>query len=95
MNRYKADIQIISGQGALSELKSFGARRLFVVTDPYFYENGTAAQVAAKASAQKVEYFSGVKPDPSVELAAEGTALVRTFQPDVLVALGEIGRAHV
>ena len=88
MNRYKADTQIISGQGALEELKTFGIRRLFVVTDPYFFENGIAAQVAAKAQAQQVEYFSNVKPDPTVELAAEGTALVRSFQPDAVVALG-------
>lgn len=88
MNRYKADTQIISGQGALSELKTFGARRLLVVTDPYFFENGVASQVAVKAGAQQVEYFSRVKPDPTVELAAEGTALVRSFQPDAVVALG-------
>ena len=88
MNRYNADTQIISGPGSLSQLNSFGARRLLVVTDPYFYENGTAAQVAAKAMAQQVEYFAGVKPDPTVELAAEGTAQVRAFQPDVVVALG-------
>ena len=88
MNRYKSDTQIISGQGALSELKTFGIRRLLLVTDPYFFENGTAAQVAAKTNAQQVEYFSKVKPDPSVELAAEGTALVRSFQPDGVVALG-------
>ena len=88
MNQYKADTQIISGQGALNALKTFGARRLLVVTDPFFYENGIASQVAQKAQAQQVEYFSKVKPDPSVELAAEGTALVRSFQPDVLVALG-------
>ena len=88
MNRYKADTQIISGQGAIAELKTFGARRLFVVTDPYFFDNGTASQVAAKACAQQVAYFSRVKPDPTVELAAEGTAQVRAFQPDVVVALG-------
>ena len=88
MNRFHLDTQIISGQGALNALKSLGARRLFVVTDPYFYENGTAAQVAAKASAQQVAYFSKVKPDPTVELAAEGTAQVRSFQPDTVVALG-------
>ena len=88
MNRYKADTQIISGQGALGELKTFGARRLLMVTDPYFFENGVATQVAAKANAQQVEYFSKVKPDPTVELAAEGTALVRSFQPDAVIALG-------
>lgn len=88
MNQYKGKTQIISGQGSLAALESFGARRLLVVTDPYFFENGTAAQVAQKAQAQQVEYFSKVKPDPTVELAAEGTALVRSFQPDAVVALG-------
>ena len=88
MNQYKADTQIISGPGAISQLKTFGIKRLLVVTDPFFYENGTAAQVAQKAQAQQVEYFSNIKPDPTVELAAEGTALVRSFQPDAVVALG-------
>ena len=88
MNQYKGKTQIISGQGSLAALESFGARRLLVVTDPYFFENGTAAQVAQKAQAQQVEYFSKVKPDPTVDLAAEGTALVRSFQPDAVVALG-------
>ena len=88
MNQYQGKTQIISGQGSLAALESFGARRLLVVTDPYFFENGTAAQVAQKAQAQQVEYFSKVKPDPTVELAAEGTALVRSFQPDAVVALG-------
>ena len=88
MKEFSCKTKIISGSGACSALKQLNSRRLFVVTDPYFYENGTAAQVAAKACAQQVEYFSGVKPDPTVELAAEGTAQLRSFQPDVVVALG-------
>jgi 1-propanol dehydrogenase len=35
-----------------------------------------------------VEIFSQVQPDPSVALAAEGTARVKDFKPDVMVALG-------
>ena len=88
MKQFKADTQIISGPGATEQLNTFGIQRLLMVTDPYFYENGVAAQVAAKANARQVAYFSKVKPDPTVELAAEGTALVRSFQPDTVVALG-------
>ena len=88
MNQYKADTQIISGPGTIAQLNTFGIKRLLVVTDPFFYENGTAAQVAGKAQAQQVAYFSQVKPDPTVALAAEGTALMRSFQPDGVVALG-------
>ena len=80
--------KIISGPGAVAKLKDFGARRVFLVTDPFFYENGTAARVAAEAKAEQVEIFHDVKPDPTVELAAEGTAKLRAFGADLIVALG-------
>lgn len=88
MKQYSCKTNIISGAGTVAALKNLGARRLFMVTDPYFYENGTAAQIAAVSGAEQTEIFHKVSPDPSVELAAEGTARVREFQPDVLVALG-------
>ena len=50
--------------------------------------NGTARRVAEAAKAGAVAYFDKVKPDPSVELAAEGTAKLKEFKPDTVVALG-------
>ena len=88
MNQYSCKTNIIFGAGAVEALKDMGAKRLFMVTDPYFYENGTAAKIAAASGAEQTEIFHKIAPDPSVELAAEGTAAVRQFQPDVLVALG-------
>ena len=88
LERFVCDTKIISGAGALSALAELGAKRLLVVTDPFFLENGTAKAVADKAKAENTEFFSQVKPDPSVELAAWGTAQVRQFQPDTIVALG-------
>ncbi len=79
---------MISGSGAVRKLGELGAKRLFLVTDPYFYEKGIATRIAAEAKAEQVEIFSGVKPDPTVELAAEGTAKLRAFGADVIVALG-------
>ena len=72
----------------MARLGKLGARRLFVVTDPYFMKDGTALRIASAAGADQVEYFDGVQPDPTVELAAEGTAKLRAFGPDVIVALG-------
>jgi formate C-acetyltransferase len=34
--------KIVSGSGAVRYLAELGARRLFLVTDPFFYKNGTA-----------------------------------------------------
>ena len=88
MEQFECKTKIVSGPGAVSALAGLGAKRLFLVTDPYFAKNGTAARVAQYAGAAETEIFDKVAPDPSVELAAEGTARVRAFKPDVLIALG-------
>ena len=88
MEQFECKTKIVAGQGAVSALGKLGAQRLFLVTDPYFAKNGTAERIAKIAGAAETEIFDRVAPDPSVELAAEGTARVRAFQPDVIVALG-------
>ncbi len=88
MEVFECRTKIITGYGAVEALKNFGARKLFLVTDPYFYENGTAQRVAAMAQAEQVEIFHEVKPDPTLELAAEGTARLQNFGADLVVALG-------
>ena len=72
----------------MEALAQLGAKRLLLVTDPFFYENGIAARVAAGAKTEHVQYFADVEPDPSVELAARGTAVLKEFDPDLVVALG-------
>ena len=88
MDEFNCKTKIISGMGTVRHLADLGAKRLFLVTDPYFYKNGTADRVAAAAKAEQVEIFHDVKPDPTVELAALGTARLRAFGADLIVALG-------
>ena len=88
MQRFSCTTQIISGPGAVSVLKEFSVGRLLVVTDPFFFKNGTARQIAEGAAPEAAEYFHKVAPDPSVALAAEGTAVVQAFRPDTILALG-------
>ena len=88
MERFDCDVRVISGAGAVNTLAELGIRRLLLVTDPYFSQNGTAARIAGISGASAVDIFDGIRPDPSVALAAEGTARVRQFQPDAIVALG-------
>ena len=57
-----------------------------MVADPFF--EGGLAQMLGEASGARVEYFFQVEPDPNVTLAAKGAALVKSFQPDAVVALG-------
>ena len=88
MEEFSLATKIYAGAGAVSALRDFGAKRLLVVTDPFFMENGTAQRVARCAGAAETAYFDAVQRDATVALAAEGTAKLKRFRPDLLVALG-------
>ncbi len=88
MEQFSCKTKILSGAGAISALAELGAKRLFLVTDPYFVKNGMAQKVIQASGCGEWELFDKVVPDPGVELAAEGTARLKAFEPDLLVALG-------
>ncbi len=88
MKEFRNGTKIVCGPGAVQALSALHANKLLVVTDPFFAQNGTAQAIADAAKAQQVKIFDRVAPDPSVALVAEGTAAVKEFAPDVMVALG-------
>ncbi len=88
MTIFTCSTKILAGHGILHSLREFGASRVFLVTDPYFVQNGVAEQVLSAAGAAASAVFDQVAPDPTVELAAQGAARVKEFRPDLIVALG-------
>ena len=88
MEQFFCKTKILSGPGSLQALAGLHIKRLLIVADPYFYQNGTVNHVAHLSKAEAVEVFHKVAPDPSVKLAAEGTQMVQTFHPDTILALG-------
>lgn len=88
MEEFSCKTKIYSGPGAIQALGQMGGQRLFLVADPYFVKSGAAERVAAASRCPQVQIFDKVQPDPTVELAAEGTAQLRAFAPDLVAALG-------
>ena len=88
MEQFFCRTRIYAGHGSLQVLPSLHIRRLLIVADPFFYENGTVNHIAHLARADAVEVFHKVSPDPTVSLVAEGVRLAQDFQPDTLLALG-------
>ncbi len=88
MQSFSCATKIISGSGSISALGEMGIGRLFLVTDPFFEKQGTAAKVAGAAKAKATEIFDRVRPDPTLSLAAAATARAKAFRPDTIVALG-------
>ena len=88
MEIFSCKTKIVAGQGAVKALAELGAKRLLLITDPFFTKSGVAQRVAQAAGAEAVSVFDGVRPDPSVELVARGVAQLREFKPDAVAALG-------
>ena len=88
MEEFSCKTRVVSGSGTIRMLGKLEKKKLFLVADPFFVKNGVAKQVADASGCREVELFDQVQPDPTVELAAEGTAKLRTFGPDLVVALG-------
>ena len=76
---------------ALEELKYvLNKERVFIVTDKFLYENGYTKGITDKLDELGITHttFSNVAPDPSLASAKEGAALMATFKPDCIIALG-------
>ena len=73
---------------ALKELK--GKKRAFIVTDRYLFNSGTVYNVTNVLEEIGVDYqiFFDVKPDPTISTINDALSMVRTYEPDVIIALG-------
>ena len=82
--------EIVFGEGSLSYLEQLEGKRAFIVTDAVITRLGHTARVkeALRAAGFDVAVFDGVEPDPSIETARAGAALMAEFQPDWIVGLG-------
>ena len=76
---------------ALDELKNvMGKKRVFLVTDSFLYKNGYAKPIIDKLNEMGISHttFFDVEPDPTLACAKAGAALMRSFEPDCIIALG-------
>ena len=76
---------------ALDELKTvMGKKRAFIVTDSFLYKNGFTKHITDKLNEIGIQYniFFDVEPDPTLACAVEGAKLMRSFEPDTIIALG-------
>ena len=76
---------------ALDELGTvMGKKRCFIVTDNFLFKNGYTKQITDKLDSMGIVHttFSDVAPDPSLESAVKGAEQMRSFEPDVIIAVG-------
>lgn len=76
---------------ALSELgQVMNKKKAFIVTDSFLYSNGYTAAIERKLDEMGVTHttFSEVAPDPTLACAKMGAEMMKSFKPDVIIAVG-------
>ncbi len=65
-------------------------KRAFIVTDKPLFDLGYTDKITKILEELNIEYeiFYDVEPDPTLATAKKGVAQMRTFNPDVIIALG-------
>ena len=73
---------------AMEELA--GKKKAFIVTDSFLYQNGYTKPIEEKLDAMGITHtaFYNVAPDPTLACAREGAEAMRSFQPDLIIAIG-------
>jgi len=76
---------------ALDELKTvLNKKRVFIVTDSFLFLNGYVKPITDKLDQMGIVHhcFYDVQPDPTLKNAQDGAAVMTSFQPDCIIALG-------
>ena len=76
---------------ALEELKNvLNKKRVFLVTDSFLYKNGFTKTITDKLDELGIEHtaYFDVEPDPTLASAKAGAKLMKSFNPDCIIAFG-------
>lgn len=93
MQWFKVPSKIYFERDSIQYLQSMkGLERVVIVTDRTMVDLGfvekIAKQITARGNHVTYQLFADVEPDPSIETVRRGTELLRSYQPDTIIALG-------
>ncbi|MFD0619463.1 bifunctional acetaldehyde-CoA/alcohol dehydrogenase [Paenibacillus sp. GCM10027629] len=93
MQWFKVPDKIYFEKGSTQYLEKMpDISRVLIVTDPMMVKLGYVDKVEhylrKRQTPVAIEIFSDVEPDPSTATVERGTALMNSFQPDCIIALG-------
>ncbi len=67
-----------------------GKKRAFIITDRFLFDSGAVRTITDTLEEIGTDFqiFFDVKPDPTLSTAKTALAMVNTYQPDLIIALG-------
>jgi alcohol dehydrogenase len=86
--------RIVSGFGSLEslgdEIKRLSGKKVLVITDPGIKAAGLLEPMAKELESAKIAYrfFTGVEPDPKIEVVGASLEAAKDFGPDIIIGFG-------
>ncbi|PVX38854.1 acetaldehyde dehydrogenase /alcohol dehydrogenase AdhE [Pasteurella langaaensis DSM 22999] len=93
MQWFKVPSKIYFERDSIQYLQSIpDMKRAVIVTDRTMVDLGFVQKIAHQLESRRdsvaYQLFADVEPDPSIETVRRGTALIQSFKPDTIIALG-------
>ena len=88
MQQFQCTTRLFFGADALEVLRQVEADHALIVTDRFFWENGTAQRIAAYLPDCECAFFTEVLPDPALRLIAKASAAFLDTGATAIIALG-------
>lgn len=90
MDNFCLGPEIIYGDQGLGYLEQIDGKNIMIFTDKPMVRFGIVRNVEKMIERKKIPYhiFSGVEPDPSIDVVKKGLAQFTKLKPDTLIAIG-------
>lgn len=89
MQTFYIKTKVCTGDDAMQVLGTFRDKNAVIFTDAFMVRSGTADRIAKMLTGcRSVKIFGEIKPDPPIELIADGMAFLLEANADIVVALG-------
>ena len=93
MQWFKVPSKIYFERNSIQYLQSArDINKVFVVTDRSMVDLGFVSRITEQLNLRRnpvqIQLFCDVEPDPDIETVRRGTAIMKSFEPDTIIALG-------
>lgn len=90
MQNFRIGTEIYFNENSLNYLQNLTQeqKNIFIVLDPFMIKNGTLDILKAKLPNKNIKTFSDIAPDPTISMVTNGIEQLKSFNPNVVIALG-------
>ena len=88
MKEFSITTNVIFGENCLERLDQIQDKKVLIVCDEFMVKSGVVDRIREHLGGCTVDVFSGIVPDPPIEVVSEGIQCLSRCDADVMIALG-------